>query len=539
MADLLLPPHLRQARTSFRYVDSTGSSRATFTGALRTAAKGGDRLAATIEFTKHGGQSTDERSSRAVMCAFLASLRGRQNRAYLFDHSHRRRGSMQSSELVPNNTFANGTTGWSASTGTVADRVYRAAPLTFDGVSQHALLASATGLTVVQYAPYVTRAFVVAGRGNLTYRLLLGATSSGADYGVTSAFSDYGMKVLASVPYGTTVFPWVQLQSLTNQLVGDHVLIPYISLSRCALVDNGPNLFLRSDEINSASWVTANVSIGANATTAPDGNATADEVDESGTTSVEYYIRQDVTVSSSAADYAFCIALKAAGRSWVALRLLESSGNQTAIAYFNIGTGAVGTVGSTTDFSNARASIADLGNGWYKCSIVGRKTNSATSVAGLVNSTTGDAAALVPPGINGNAFYAWRGTLAQSSVPTRLVQTTTAATSGTLQTGAAVHIKGWPASTSGLLLADDQFEVITSRGSELKILTAPVHSDAAGLAYLQFEPPLRGTPADNAPIIVHQPMGRFGYVGESPGWDNDPGFWSSASCEFEEACSAS
>jgi hypothetical protein len=116
-----------------------------------------------------------------------------------------------------------------------------------------------------------------------------------------------------------------------------------------------------------------------------------------------------------------------------------------------------------------------------------------------------------------------------------LVQTTTTATSGTAQTGNGLHIKGLPASTNGLLLPNDEFEIITALGSELKITQAALNSDAAGLGYLQFGPPIRGVLADNAPVIVHEPMGYFMFAGDAVGWDHDPAIITTASAEFEEA----
>jgi hypothetical protein len=78
MTDLWLPDYLRQAQSSVHYIDATGASRGTFTGALRTNARGGDRLGATIRFTPHGGPVTVEASNRAILRSFLASLRGKQ-----------------------------------------------------------------------------------------------------------------------------------------------------------------------------------------------------------------------------------------------------------------------------------------------------------------------------------------------------------------------------------------------------------------------------------------------------------------------------
>src|SRR5688572_27823257 len=109
MTDVMMPAWLRLARTGFRYVDSTGVSVGEYTGVKKTAAKGGDRLAASLEFTPTTTRDSTSAMERAALIAFLASLRGRQNRAYLFDPSYRRRGSFPASELLANNTFANGT----------------------------------------------------------------------------------------------------------------------------------------------------------------------------------------------------------------------------------------------------------------------------------------------------------------------------------------------------------------------------------------------------------------------------------------------
>jgi hypothetical protein len=52
-------------------------------------------------------------------------------------------------------------------------------------------------------------------------------------------------------------------------------------------------------------------------------------------------------------------------------------------------------------------------------------------------------------------------------------------------------------------------EVVTPTYSEFKRVTAPLDSDAAGLGYLQFEPVLRASPADNAAVIIRKPLCRM------------------------------
>lgn len=66
------------------------------------------------------------------------------------------------------------------------------------------------------------------------------------------------------------------------------------------------------------------------------------------------------------------------------------------------------------------------------------------------------------------------------------------------QTGSSLTTDGWTAGIVGILKAGDYFSV----NGELKMVTADVTSDGSGNATLTFKPPLRSSPADNAPITV-------------------------------------
>ena len=137
-------------------------------------------------------------------------------------------------------------------------------------------------------------------------------------------------------------------------------------------------------------------------------------------------------------------------------------------------------------------------------------------------------------GNTSNGMYIWRAGCAVSSLPFQPSQSVATSVEGSSQTGSGIHVKGLPASTAGLLLAGDWVEIITSQGSELKMVTASLDSDAAGLGYLQFAPALRGTVADNAAIIVHRPMGRFISTADAIEYLDEPGIVSTSSFEFEE-----
>ena len=102
---------------------------------------------------------------------------------------------------------------------------------------------------------------------------------------------------------------------------------------------------------------------------------------------------------------------------------------------------------------------------------------------------------------------------------------------GASQTGTGLIVASLPVSTDGLLLPGDQVQI----GSELKLVTAPLNSDGSGNGYLQFGPSLRASPADNDPVVVHQPLGKFLLESNENGWESTPGTYTSAEVNLVEA----
>jgi len=540
MSDVLMPLNLRHARTSVRYLDSSGISRGMFGGQTIVAARGGDRLGLTLETTKHGGLTAEGIAERAQLRSWLASLRGRQNAVFAQDKSRQRRGSFLTGELLANNAFDLGTTGWTAFSPTsaisAADRVLRVSRI-LNNATNGSSAYNTSGITLTQYAPYAARAMFRPGRGfaSMIPAIVAGTTAGSQVNGGTAVNAAFGMVTVGFIAQSASPYFISPQDGVAMGVVaGDYFEVPYISCSRCAMVDAGTNSLLRSDEFDNASWSKTRSTVTANAVADPLGGSTADQITEDNTASNTHAIGQTITVASSAADFCFSVALRAGARTWARLQIFENTGSTTISAYFNLSTGAVGTTLAGANWSGLRTSSVDLGNGWFICSLIGRKTNAATSLTPTLSLATADNTGSYS-GDNTSYIYAWRATLAASSLPVRLVQTTTAATIGTPPTGSALHLKGLLASTNGLLEIDDQVEVVTALGSELKIVTARLNSDAAGRGYLQFEPPLRTSPPDNAVVIVNQPFGRFLFSGDAVGWDNDPGIWTTASAEFEEA----
>lgn len=540
MADFLFPPGLVPARVTFRYLDATGLSVSPYTGVVRTASLGGDRVGCTIETTMVGSSDTTGLQRRAQLLTWLGSLRGKQNRALIAEPVGRVRGSFPTTELISNGDFSNGTTGWLAgSLGSlsVADRALRVTRIGNDG----SFLWHARQLvSVAAYTPYVFRAAVKAMANGGTVLAdydssLIQPVAGNGSWG--AAISQPGLTTAYGVTAGAVAANvYIDNSSNTGMVAGSYFDISWASLTRCILVDAPNNALTYSDQFDNAAWTKTNLTISANSTTAPDGTTTADTLTPTTAASVNHIATNDGTLAANGV-VTVSVAAKANGYNFISMQIRENTSSTLSYQTFNLSTGAVGTTNATgANWADRRASITALGNGWYLCTITCRNTNNATSyTARLTVESTDNVSPYTADGTSG--VYLWRATLKQEAVPGALVQTTSAAVTGaTWAAGASViNVKGLPASTQGLLLPGDWFEVLTTYGSELKQAQASLDGDAAGRGVLPFVPPLRGAAADNQPIIVVRPTGRFVYTGNGIEWPTDPGILTSASLDFEEA----
>lgn len=522
MSEFYWPALLEPASSRLEILDSAGRFQSPLNGYTRTVSRPGERMRLTMNFQNTNG------AMRAALQAHIAEMRGAVHRVWAYDHANRLRGSFPATELLSNNTFANGTTGWTADNCvlTVVDRVAR---MTVTTPAANVQIRQSLALT--QYAPYVLRGFILDGPQtsglSIGPSLTLGAAQSSQGYS-----SSRGMKTVVGVAEDATSrnqFPAV-FSSVTGFSAGAYLSVPYTSLARCALADNSPNAFQRSDELENAYWTAGGLlSRTANNATAPDGTATADTIVEDSAAS-QHNINKSETRTSAAEDWCVgCYVKRGAGTRNFGLVIGRDGTNYTR-ATFNLGTGAVNGVTNNGDNTNGRAFIVNAGNGWYLCYVVARLAAS-TGVFVQADILDGSFAASYT-GDGTSSLQLWRLGAARSGVPFRVGQTTSAATTGTNQALAGVlHSKGWPASTNGLLLPGDQYQL----GNQIHIVTSPVNSDAAGLAVIEGYPARRSAAADNAPIIINQPMGKFFLESDANGWSNAPGLFSDAEIVLAEA----
>jgi hypothetical protein len=532
MTEVLWPPDLIPSAQTWTTNGNGATFNSPFVGTTHTYSRPGVRMGCMMQMPPVKGEP------RARMLAVLRALKDRGNYIWVPDFSTTletglpARGSFAAAELLASSTFANGTTGWSAGADyaiSASDRALRAtvAKAISTGLAVHPTAAVAS----VQYAPYAARWFTAIGAGEFPagFRIGLGSTAGGSEYGA-GAMSAHGLRSLAAVASSTTISTNLTDLSTASSgtIAGQFIESSYVSVSRCALVDNGPNALLRSGEFDNATWTKVATTVSGDNIAGPDGAVTADAILET-TANSTHELRQTVAIASTAADYSFSVAVRANARSFIQLAMEESTGGTAASAFFNLAGPTVGTLAAGANWSNVRAFVVDLGNSWRQVTVVARKTNAATScLLRILLSTDGTTVSYAGTAAT-DMVYLRDSSFAQSSVPVRKVVTTTTATTGTTQTSSRLYVKGLPASTSGLLKAGDMVQI----GGQINQLIAPLDSNAAGLGVLICGNPWR-SPVDNAPVIVNTPMCKMQLASDTIDVETGPGQFSPFMLELVE-----
>lgn len=517
--DLLFPTWVPIAEAEWRLVDFTGRSSTTLSGAQKRVSRG-QRLGVSYRLQNLSG------ADRHAVMAWAAALRGGYNTAILYDPANRQRGSFPGGEMFANNTFADGTSGWINSSApthsfTVADRTARLTALDRNnpGIYQNFTLAPAT--------PYAIRSVIMDGpntAGLNLGRFITDGTVAASDYSTSR-----GLGTIAYVPGAAVIngqWPYVMGSSSGYTPGTATALVPYTSLQRCALVDAGPNAMQYANDLTNAAW-SKGASTATYGDTAPDGTATASRITEDTSNGLHYVVQTRTRASGVQDVCSYGFFKRAVGTRDVRLWATNVAGTDNATAYFDLGAGTAGSIVLGGAATNGRSFIVPAGNNWYFCAVVARMPTSS-SIACEVDLVSGGVPSYV--GTTG-AISTWKVGAAVTSVPTVGAVTTSAGTTGSTSAGVtSLALKGLPASSTGLVLPGDRVEI----AGEMKIATQSLDSDAAGRGVLYFEPAMRSAPADNAPVIIGQPMGRF-ILTEDASWTTRPGMFSDITLNFIEA----
>lgn len=215
------------------------------------------------------------------------------------------------------------------------------------------------------------------------------------------------------------------------------------------------NLMTYSETFTNAIYVKQRASIDPTPVTSPANTLTAYKIVEDTTASNTHRIFQTVTTIATA--YTLSVFAKPAGRDFVYLGIVNSTG-ATRNAFFNVATGAIGTLGA-----GITATITALANGWYRCTatIDAAFAGSNSLIIGVApaNNTpsyTGDGVS----GINVYGADVQLGGFPTSYIPNLATGTTTRNADVAVMTGTNFS-SWWQATTGSASVRASQISVVS------------------------------------------------------------------------------
>jgi hypothetical protein len=186
------------------------------------------------------------------------------------------------------------------------------------------------------------------------------------------------------------------------------------------------NLLLRSEEFDNASWTKTRSSITANAEIAPNGTTTADKLVEDSSASASHPLISTSVSFTAGATLSLSVYVKASERTSVVLRI--NNGSDSVWCAFNLATGTVGTVANSGTGSGAAGSIQNVGNGFYRCTLTGVCSSTASTgicvIYPAVSSTDPSNTSIVYTGDGTSGLFIWGAQLEQSSTVGEYIPTT-------------------------------------------------------------------------------------------------------------------
>lgn len=230
------------------------------------------------------------------------------------------------------------------------------------------------------------------------------------------------------------------------------------------------NLLLRSAEFDNTIWGKTNVSVVANAATAPDGTMTADKLvpNKSVTT---HPTSQSVSISGFVS---FSVFLKSGEYSKIRLQIIGNGAD--ARADFDAATGLASAVVTTSGFSSPIAARIDVvGGGWYRCSISGNIV--ATGIRNFIVYSQGSGDFL-SAGDGTSGLYIWGAQLEAGAFPTSYIPTTTAQVTRAADSCFVNNLSHWYRADEGALFAEASIANYSS-SSVIENVSASLGSSAS------------------------------------------------------------
>lgn len=342
----------------------------------------------------------------------------------------------------------------------------------------------------------------------------------------SQAFISNGLNAAPTSDCVITVPFWVTSDTLPNSVNCSVFTSPFSGgfdqpwdfadyrLFRCALISDPENKFKWSNVFSASDWTKTNAGINSESGISPEGfGAPPWRLNVQTAVNTYHRISQSYTKPQTEDLWTMEIYARAAAISEVRLELDNGSASHRANVIFWLNSGTTGAVSVTGSYSRAAASIVPQGEGtdWYLL----RLTTLVTSH----NTIRGIAYAASGTGINftGASEYVELFGASLVNFPIRKQYTVTSDTViSSKQNGAQAYMTGFNA--GDIIKAGTRMEIINryhnsnssyNERSEFKRVTKETAANFKGIALIEFEPPIRNSPAPD------RSLKGSGHLGES------------------------
>jgi hypothetical protein len=198
----------------------------------------------------------------------------------------------------------------------------------------------------------------------------------------------------------------------SNEARFDHNPITGESLG-LLIEEQRTNLLTYSENFDNAIWTKGNSTIIPNTAIAPDGTLTADKHVEN-TVSSTHYLAINLSGLTATSYYTYSFYAKAGERT--RLTLGSWDGTLGTDCVFNLLTGVVDVAGTL-----GTASITNVGNGWYRCSVARAIASTILQIFPYLDSATSGAGANNYTGNGASGLYLWGAQLEEGAFATSYI----------------------------------------------------------------------------------------------------------------------